>query len=50
MNEEANIEDVARGKGTLEVQMAFEEESELACPEVVSQKEETSSEEVVEAC
>jgi hypothetical protein len=30
--------------------MAFEEERKVACPEVVSQKATTSSEEVVEAC
>jgi hypothetical protein len=44
------MEDAVGSKGTLDIIMDFEEESEVACLEVVIQKEETSSEEVVEAC
>jgi len=47
---EDSIEDVAWEKGALKVQVAFEDEREVACLEVVSQKPETDVKKVVEAC
>jgi hypothetical protein len=49
-NGEADIENAAGDKGTLEVRMAYEQEGKMACSKVVNQKAITDVEKVDEVC
>jgi hypothetical protein len=47
---EASIENVAGGKGTLEIWVTFEKEIQVACSKFVGQEEEIGVKKVIETC